>query len=160
MPMLYSTTCSYAVHAVCRLAALPRDKAWRVQEICQGTNLPERFVSKILGDLVRADLLTSTKGRGGGFGLKKAPEQIRLADVVEVIDGLKPYRQCVVGLAQCNDKQPCPQHDAFAPLRQRMLRYLQETTVAQMTEAMIRKAELVGHAKTDMGLPVVVEDVG
>lgn len=50
MPVLCSTTCSYAVHAICRLAALPGDRTWRVQEICEGTNLPERFVSKFLGD--------------------------------------------------------------------------------------------------------------
>jgi len=152
---LYSTTCSYAVHAVCRLAALPRDRAWRVQAICQGTNLPERFVSKILGDLARHGLLKSTKGRGGGFSLVKPADKIRLVDVVEAIDGLRSYRACVAGLAECNDHQPCPQHEAFKPLRSRMIDYLRHTTVAEMSEAMLRKGELVGAERTAAGLPIV-----
>jgi Rrf2 family protein len=111
-------------------------------------------VSKILGELVRADILTSTKGRGGGFGLARAADRIRLIHVVEVIDGLRNYRACVAGLSHCNDQQPCPQHEAVAPIRDKILAYLKDTTIQSMVVAMRRKGELVEADLTAFGLPV------
>ena len=143
--MIYSTTCAYGIHAVCRLTILAPEGFARVGQICEGSDLPAYFVSKILGDLVRAGLLKSSKGRNGGFGLARPPEKIRLMDIVEVIDGPQAYRQCVVGLARCDDRQPCPQHDSFKPIRQRIVSYLSETTVRQMADALVRKTELIGR---------------
>ena len=142
--MIYSTTCAYAIHAVCRLAVIAPNGYARVHEICANSDLPPYFVSKILRDLVRAGICRSAKGRNGGFGLATRPEAVRLIDIVEAIDGLRPYRQCVAGLAECNDRQPCPQHDSFKPVRQRIVSYLTDTTVRQMADAIVRKSELIG----------------
>jgi Rrf2 family protein len=155
MAALYSTTCSHAVLAISRLAALPKDRAWRVQDICDGTDLPERFVSKILGELVRANLLLGLKGRNGGFKLARPADKILLADVVEAIDGLSGYARCIAGLSQCNEKLPCPQHEKFAPLRKQMLGYFHSTTVDQMSKSMLRKADLIDADRTADGLPIV-----
>ena len=144
--MIYSTTCMYAINAVCRLAAIaPADSYARLQDICAGSDLPPMFVSKILRDLVRAGILLSAKGRHGGFGLARPAEQIRLIDLVEVVDGLQAYRQCIVGLARCDDAQPCPQHESFKPIRERIVGYLTDTTVRQMADALVRKGELIGR---------------
>ena len=69
--MLYSTTCSYAIRALCRLTIINPDGYVRIQEVCEGSDLPSYFVAKIFRDLVRAGLLTSAKGRGGGVALYK-----------------------------------------------------------------------------------------
>ena len=145
--MIYSTTCMYAINAVCRLAAVaPRSGGYaRIQEICAGSDLPPLFVSKIMRDLVRAGLLRSAKGRRGGFLLARPPEKIRLIDIVEVVDGLGQYRQCVVGLGKCDDRQPCPQHESFKPIRQQIISYLTDTTVREMADALVRKSDLIGR---------------
>jgi len=145
-PMIYSTTCSYAIRAMCRLAVIRPEGYVRIQEVCQGSDLPAYFIAKIFRDLVRAGLLTSAKGRGGGFALAKPMQQIKLYDIVEAIDGVKHYHQCVVGLSECNDKQPCPQHEAFKPIRQRILGYLNNTTLSEMSEALAQKLEQIGMA--------------
>ncbi len=151
-PMMYSTTCSYAIRAMCRLTVIRPDGYVRVQEVCDGSDLPSYFVAKIFRDLVRAGLLTSAKGRGGGFALARRPHEIRLYDIVEAIDGTNQYTRCVVGLAKCDDKQPCPQHEYFKPVRQQILTYLTSTTLDQMSEALAKKLELVGQT-----LPVKLE---
>jgi Rrf2 family protein len=150
--MIYSTTCSYAIRAMCRLTAIRPQGYVRIQEVCEGSELPSYFVAKIFRDLVRAELLVSAKGRGGGFALARPADKIRLYDIVEAVDGVKQYTQCVVGLAKCDDKQPCPQHDQFKPIRQRILNYLSQTTLSQMTEALTEKLEILG-----MTLPCTVE---
>lgn len=147
--MLYSTTCSYAIRAMCRLAAIGGQTYIQVGEICEGTDLPAPFVAKVLRELVSAGLLTSSKGRGGGYALAKPAGKIRLLDIVEAIDGRDHCNRCVVGLAACNDKQPCPQHDAFKPVRADIIEYLKGTTLEQMADALGEKLRLIGQPLPD-----------
>lgn len=142
--MMYSTTCSYSIRALCRLTIINPDGYVRIQDICEGSELPSHFIAKIFRDLVRAKLLVSAKGRGGGYALARPAKDIRLYDIVEAIDGVDTYQQCVVGLAQCNDKQPCPQHEQFKAIRQRMLSFLNSTTLSEMSKALDKKLDLLG----------------
>lgn len=144
--MMYSTTCAYAIRGMCRLAALKRDGYVRIQEVCDGTDLPAHFIAKIFRDLARADLLQSAKGRGGGFALSRASDKISIYDIVEAVDGVRQYSRCVVGLTKCDESQPCPQHEHFKPVRQQILSYLGSTTLDQMSEALASKLEKIGNA--------------
>ncbi len=156
--MMYSTTCSYAIRAMSRLAVIRPEGYVRVQQLCEGTNLPSHFLAKIFRDLVGKGLLTSAKGRGGGFALAKRPHEIRLYDIVDAVDGIAPYSQCIVGLAKCDASQPCPQHDAFLPVRQHILNYLESTTLEQMSRALAKKMEIIAAAPPDTGLPILKKD--
>lgn len=140
-PMIYSTTCSYAIRAMCRLARLSPKGYVSMHDVCAGSGLPSSFVAKIFGELVHAGLLNSAKGRGGGFALAYGPEEITLSDIVAVVDGLEQYKRCVVGLANCDDSQPCAQHERFKPIRAQILHYLGSTTLKQMSEALFDKCE-------------------
>ena len=95
--MMYTTTCSYSIRALCRLTVISPTGYVRIQDICEGSDLPAHFIAKIFRDLVRAGLLVSAKGRGGGYALARRAEDIRLYDIVEAIDGVETYQQCVVG---------------------------------------------------------------
>ncbi|MGB0767971.1 MAG: RrF2 family transcriptional regulator [Phycisphaeraceae bacterium] len=141
--MMYSTTCSYAIRALARLAVIRPEGYVRIQEVCEGTDLPSHFLAKIFRDLVSEGLLKSAKGRGGGFALARRPDAIRLYDIVDAVDGIKLYSQCVVGLAKCDANQPCPQHDNFKPVRREIIHYLESTTLDEMSEALARKLDLL-----------------
>jgi DNA-binding IscR family transcriptional regulator len=60
----------------------------------------------------------------------------------------------VVGLERCNDQMPCPQHDLYKPIRQRLKDYLNTTTVADMASSLKAKQswrdlhEKEGHVLT------------
>lgn len=143
-PVLYSTACSYAVRAMCRLALIRPHGYVKMNEVCEGSDLPAHFVAKIFGDLVSTGLLKSAKGRGGGYTLTRPASEIMLGEIVDAIDGMGQYTRCVVGLNTCDDAQPCPQHEHFKPVRIQMLRYLNTTTLDQMSDALAKKLELVG----------------
>jgi Rrf2 family protein len=103
-----------------------------IEELVRGTDLPKDFMAKIFQKLAKAGILVSTKGRGGGFTLAKPPHEITLMQVVEVLEGPQCSDRCVVGLEKCNDHMPCPQHDLYKPIRQRLKDYLQTTTLADL----------------------------
>lgn len=143
--MIYSNACAYAIRALTRLAMMRPDGYVLLDELCKGTDLPRHFVAKIFQDLVRRKLLTSAKGRGGGFALTKPPNKITLYDIVEAVDGMDDLQQCVVGMANCDDRQPCPHHDEWKPVRERLKAFLLHTTLAKMSVTLRRKLELANH---------------
>lgn len=143
--MIYSNACAYAIRALTRLAALRPDGYALLDELCEGSDLPRHFVAKIFQDLVRKGLLLSAKGRGGGFALARPPENISLHEIVSAIDGTEQLEACVIGFARCDDRQPCPQHDGWKPIRQQLRTYLQNTTLADMAEALDRKLQVMGR---------------
>ena len=145
--MMFSTTCAYALRAMCRLTAIREHGYASMHEICEGTDLPSQFIAKIMRDLAKADLLISAKGRGGGFALARDPSTICIYDIVEVIDGVQQYHGCVLGLSACDDKQPCPQHEYVKPIRRQILNYLKATTLDVMSKALIEKQQLIQHAQ-------------
>lgn len=146
-PMMYSTSCAYAIRAMCRLTAMHSDGFVRVQEICEGSDLPAYFVAKICRDLARAELLISAKGRGGGFALARKPGQITLYDIVEAIDGVGQYSRCVVGLDKCDAQQACPQHEKFQAVRQEIISYLGTTHLDEMSDSLIQKLAMIDRMR-------------
>ncbi len=141
--MLYSKSCEYAIRAMAYLARQPRGTAARGEEIARAEGLPAPVLGKILQQLTRRGLLKSRRGPGGGFTLARRPRLVTLRDVVAVVDGLDHFLECAVGLDRCSDEAPCPLHDSFKPLRQRVLYYLETTTLEEMSRAVTRKKELL-----------------
>lgn len=144
--MIFSNACAYAIRAMARLAMIRPDGYVLLDDVCEGSTLPRHFVAKIFQDLVRRGLLVSAKGRGGGFALSRDASKISLYDIVAVIDGVEQLDQCVVGMAQCDDNQPCPQHDQWKAIREELRQYLEGTTLAQMSETLENKLLLIGQA--------------
>lgn len=145
--MIYSNACAYAIRAMSQLAMLRPDGFMLLDELCDGTDLPRHFVAKIFQDLVRKGLLASAKGRGGGFALPRSPDQITLYDIVAAVDGADHLEDCVVGMARCDDKQPCPQHDQWKSVREHLRKFLKETTLTTMSATLQRKLQLVRQHK-------------
>ena len=144
--MIYSNACAYAIRAMSRLAMVRPDGYVLLDELCEGSDLPRHFVAKIFQELVRKGLLTSAKGRGGGFALARRPSKITLYDIVAVVDGIERLDQCVVGMEKCNDQQPCPQHDQWVSIRNHLSTFLRETTLERMAGTLTKKLELIGEA--------------
>jgi Rrf2 family protein len=142
--MIYSNACAYAIRAMSHLAMMRPDGYVLLDELCDGTDLPRHFVAKIFQDLVRHGLLVSAKGRGGGFALAHKPQNLTLYDIVAAVDGVAGLEQCVVGMAKCDDTQPCPQHDQWKGVRQHIREFLENTTLEQMAGTLDTKLSLLG----------------
>src|SRR6202021_1082116 len=117
--MIYSRSAEYAIRAFVHLAQVPDGKYAMVKNIAEQEDIPVHFLAKILQLLDRKGLLRSSKGPTGGFALRPTPQEIRLLDIVESLDGLECYEKCVAGHAQCSDTTVCFMHDNWAGLRSR-----------------------------------------
>src|SRR5690349_19722009 len=134
--MIYSRSAEYAIRAFVHLARVPDGKYAMVKNVAEQENIPGHFLAKILQQLARKGLLRSSKGPTGGFALRVDPDQIRLIDIVEALDGLAPYQQCAAGLSECSDAMPCPLHDRWSQLRARIIDYLEQNTITDLAKAL------------------------
>ena len=149
--MIFSNPTEYAIRGLSELVIRAADdKPVMLDDLVRGTDLPRDFLAKVFQKLVRGGVLRSAKGRGGGFRLARPAHEITLIHVVEAIDGPQMLDTCVVGLERCNDQMPCPQHDLYKPIRQRLKDYLTTTTLADLAASL--KAKQAYH-QLRLGLP-------
>jgi Rrf2 family transcriptional regulator, iron-sulfur cluster assembly transcription factor len=138
--MIFSSSTEYAMRGLSELSGRAQDgESIMLDELVAGTDLPRDFMAKIFQKLVRAGILRSARGRGGGFALARPSHEITLMHIVEAMEGPQLMDECVVGLEKCNDTMPCPQHDLYKPIRQRLKDYLNTTTLADLAASLRTK---------------------
>jgi len=140
--LLYSKECEYAIRALTYLSEHPNRRCL-AKEIAEAEDVPYYFLSKILQNLARDGFLTSAKGPKGGFQLASPAQDVTLYDIRASVDGVGDLDACAAGLDKCNSQMPCPLHESFKPLRERIKAYLRETDLAAMAAAVARKRELL-----------------
>ena len=135
---IFSKTCEYAIRAVFFIAhSTVKGTRVGIKEIATGIGSPEFFLAKILQDLSRKRLISSTKGPNGGFYLSEQDAQRPLSDIVEAVDGDGLFRGCALGLAQCSEINPCPLHEEFKEIRSKIHQMLKNTTINNFNEELM-----------------------
>ncbi len=130
--MIYSATTEYALRALAHMATLEDGERILARDLAAATNIPRQFLGKILHRLARLDLLDSAKGRGGGFRFAQAASDILVSDVVRAVEGGDLTKQCVLGLDECNDQQPCPMHDEWVKFRHALMERVYSMSVSDL----------------------------
>jgi Rrf2 family protein len=145
--MIYSRSSEYAIRAFVYLADVPEGKYAMVKNIAEECDIPTHFLAKILQQLARKGFLRSSKGPTGGFTLRRPADEINLLEIVDAIDGLSEYQRCPGGMAECNDEAQCGMHDSWKELRARILDYLEDTSIFDVSQAQKKKVEAVSKKK-------------
>src|ERR1051326_3974926 len=82
----------YALQAMMMLARRYNQGAIRIRDIAYEEDLPEKFLELILLELKNARLVESVRGAKGGYQLRRSPAEIRLSEIIRLIDGpLAPF---------------------------------------------------------------------
>jgi Rrf2 family protein len=82
----------YALQAMMMLARHHHQGAIKIREIAYEEDLPEKFLELILLELKNARMVESVRGAKGGYQLRRDPGEIRLSEIMRLIDGpLAPF---------------------------------------------------------------------
>lgn len=137
---MLSQKAKYAIRALLFLSAEDGETPRKIREIAAAIQVPAPFLSKIMQELVAADIVSSVKGPGGGFYLTAKNKRTALIKVVEVTDSLESFNACGLGLNKCSDRKPCPVHREFQELREQLKQSFKKNTLLQLS-AKIRSGE-------------------
>jgi Rrf2 family protein len=105
-----------------------------LDNIASTLNLPKQFTARILKTMVKAKILSSQKGPTGGFIVTKNGLQLKLQQLLEIINGYK-LNDCIMKSEKCNSLHPCPAHFYFTKARQELIAALCNTTIAELLHA-------------------------
>ena len=103
-----------------------------IAEIADEIDAPVFFTGKILQRLVKQGFLKSMKGKGGGFFFDLDKEEVPLKLIIQAIEGSKSYAGCGFGLKECDENNPCPLHEQFAPIRNSINELITKNTVQSL----------------------------
>jgi Rrf2 family protein len=126
---MLSMTAQYALRAIAYIAAQRGERPVLAKEIAANTAIPSHYLSRILRDAVRAGLLESARGVGGGFHLSRPAHRIRLMEVLSPFDDVLDRSRCPFGQPRCDDSHPCGFHVYWKPIAVAYRRMLEETTL-------------------------------
>ncbi len=129
---MLSQTIEYALRAMVCLANLDDGAAATSEVIAGQTKVPKGYLSKILRDLVVAELVTSQRGPNGGFALARSPARISILDVVNAVDPLERIRKCPLGNPE--HTQLCPLHKRLDQAVAMIEREFSQTNLAEVME--------------------------
>ncbi len=136
---MLSKKCQYALHALIYLGEHPTGLSF-ISQIAISKKIPKKFLEAILLDLKNTSILGSKKGKGGGYYLKKKPEEISILQVVRAIDGAVAMLPCVslnfyetCGL--CEDEKTCTINHLFSQVRDQTLKILSQNTLADLIKS-------------------------
>ena len=132
---MLSKSSKYAIRAVLYLSVnSSENKKNNSKKIANAIDIPGPFLAKILQELTKRKLISSVKGRNGGFYLMDINRSNTLITIVEAIDGLDRFQSCLLGLPECSDSNPCSIHHATAPIRDTIIKEFSSKTIAEYTE--------------------------
>ena len=132
---MFSNSSKYAIKAVLYLALNSNEeKKIMVKDIANPINVPQAYIAKLLQELSRQILISSTRGPKGGFYLSDDDKKQPLKRIVIAIDGEKRLTSCLLSLESCDDKKPCPLHKLVAPLRIQLLDSLENKSICDLAK--------------------------
>jgi Rrf2 family protein len=134
----------YALKALTHLAEAHERGLVKIHEIALEEEIPEKFLESILVILKNARVVSSQRGRDGGYRLRRPPSEIYLGEIVRVIDGpLAPFGDAVELAYRVKTE---PRHaglfDVFLEVRNASAKILDHTSLSDL---LARNKRVMAH---------------
>jgi len=142
---MLSQTAEYALRAALYLAEDP-DHTARVGDLAKALHVPQNYLSKTLHQLAKTGVLTSTRGKHGGFRLARPPEEITVFEIVAPFERMTDQRQCLLGRTVCSDAVPCGAHHRWKKVKQLTNAFFLETTLKNLIHTTLPERPTPGPA--------------
>lgn len=119
--MKYTKATNYALHIMAYFVKQEGTDNLSLQPLASHMNISPTYLSKILTQLVKADLIQSTPGANGGYSLRKAKAEISFYDVIQAIEGSGALFTC-----EMNENRVCQIEKVMRDVEVNMVNQLKE----------------------------------
>jgi len=132
--MKLSTKGRYGVRIMLDLAAHYGERPVLLREISQREDISEKYLWHLITPLKSAGLIHATRGAHGGYELAKAPSEITVKDVFEVVEGSICLVDCMENPATCKRADLCIARDLWGDASRALAESLKKTTLASLVK--------------------------
>ena len=125
----------YTIRALLHLADRYGEGPVQLSEIASQQNIPPKFLTVMLSQMIREGLVASRRGREGGYWLAKQPDEISYGAIVRLTRGSLGLLPCASRLAyqkcrNCISEDKCRLHRVMLMVRDETARILDGLTLA------------------------------
>ncbi len=146
---MISRTSEYALQAMVYLARHVDDWPIPSRVIAREANVPGKYLSSILSELVRVGVLESSPGLGGGFRMARSAKKISLSEVLASFEpALTNRRPCPFGMEICSDDDPCAGHEQWKHLRETYQRFLEKNSIYDVAFTLTKRRTTTSQRRT------------
>jgi Rrf2 family protein len=136
---MISKKSKYAINALVHLAKKFEQGPVLISAISDEEKIPQKFLETILLDLKNAGILSSKKGKGGGYYLRLQPSEVDLATVLRIFDGAIALLPCVTfkyyeRCEECKDETTCSIREAFEEVRNASVQIFKDHTLQTLID--------------------------
>ena len=130
--MMISTRGRYALRILVDLAENQNEGYITLKETAERQEISEKYLESIVKQLVLNKIVTGLRGKGGGYKLAKAPDEIIVGEVLRFMEGSLAPVACLED-APCPRTAECRTLEFWRGLDETIRRYTDSFTVADLT---------------------------
>lgn len=123
----------YAVTAMLDLAFHSRSGPVTLSDIAQRQSISLSYLEQLFTRLRKHNLVTSTRGPGGGYSLSRPPSDIAIADVIAAVNEAVDTTRCS-GENNCHEGRRCLTHELWDDLSQQIYQFLNRISLASLMQ--------------------------
>lgn len=136
--MKLSNTSEYALRI---LIYMGKDvqRLYSAKQLVEALKISDKYLRRLMTDLAKSGIVSSIQGRDGGYVIAQKPEDIKLANIIEAIEGMDKYTGCLLGFENCSDEKPCALHSSLGPIREEFFRVFTQKSLNDLDYEQIGK---------------------
>jgi Rrf2 family protein len=138
--MRLSTKGRYGVRALVDIALNGNGGPVLLKDIAKRQDVSAQYLEHLVAPLIRAGILRSIRGAKGGIALAKAPEEIRLSRVIEVLEGSVAPVECVDNPGLCERSDECVARDVWSDIKAAITGVLESLTLKDLVDRQMAKS--------------------
>lgn len=139
--MKLSTKGQYGTRALLDLALHETDEPVPLKDIAQRQQIPLQYLEHLITPLITAGIIRSIRGAKGGIMLAKTPEEIRLNEVIQALEGPIGPTECLNNPGVCDRSASCVTRDVWDELKKAMEGVLEGTTLQDLADRQRKKEQ-------------------
>ena len=139
--MKLSTRGQYGTRALLDLALHQDETPVLLKDIARRQQISLQYLEHLITPLIAVGILRSTRGPGGGVSLARSPKEIRLDEVIQLLEGSITLVECVTNPEVCTRSEFCVTRDVWSELKDVINQVLESTTLQDLVERQKRKKQ-------------------
>ena len=137
--MKLSTRARYGIRAVLDLALHADQGLVRLKDIARRQQVSLQYLEHLVAPLIAAGLVSSTRGPRGGLSLARLPGEIRLSQLILLLEGSTAPVECVTNPGSCTRSATCAVRDVWSEMKDAIDAVAESMTLADLVERQKKK---------------------
>jgi Rrf2 family protein len=140
--MKLSTRGRYGLRAVLDLAVHQGEGLVLLKDIARRQEVSLPYLEHLITPLIAGGLVKSTRGARGGVLLLKSPAEVKLTEVVQLLEGSIAPVDCLNDPKVCSRSASCVTRDIWMQMKEAMIQVLDSTTLQDLVERQRQKGQI------------------